>query len=262
MNLGQLLLAIVPGQPRRHEAWPQLYELLGALSRSQFASATGGASRIPEEAREDVVQAVAIKVHQLSPLPVAGKSDGECRSYLLRMLRNRWIDEHRRRLHQEKLAQASAREETEEEAPPEPAGTLGMESTRRLLERIYRELHARRAPRFRPELERAWAQFCELSFMEGDMDLILRRDEGVTEAHSLVERKMAQQRVHQSHSRLRKHLRNTVDALSRQGRLSQDDGAMARQLIDNLSRCQRLPAVGVLEGEQNETARAKHGEPS
>lgn len=263
MNLGQLLLAIVPGHSRRHEAWPQLYALLDALSRSQFASASGGALRIPEEAREDVVQAVAIKVHQLSPLPVAGKSDGECRSYLLRMLRNRWIDEHRRRLHQEKLAQASAREETEEEAaPPEPTGLLGMESARRLLERVYRELHAHRAPRFRPELERAWAQLCELSFMEGDMDLILRRDEGVTEAHTPAERKIAQQRVHQSHSRLRKHLRNTADALARQGLLSQDDASMARQLIENLSRCQRLPAVGVLDCEQNETARAKHGDPS
>lgn len=262
MNIGELLLAIVPKHPRRHEAWPKLYALLDTLSHSQFGSASGSAMRIPEDVREDIVQAVAIKVHQLSPLPVAGKSDGECRSYLLRMLRNRWIDEHRRHVQHEKLVQASAREESEEAAMPAPASAHEVEAARQLLERVYQELHARRAPRFRAELERAWAQLCELSFMNGDIERILHRDEGVTQAHTPAERKMAQQRVHQSHSRLRKHLRNTVDALARKGLFSQDDAVMARQLIENLNRCQRLPGAGVLDDEENETARVERGDPS
>lgn len=261
MSAARLLLEIVPGHPQRQEAWSRLYTLLTELGRAEFTSArTGAPFRIPEADREDIVQAVALKVHQSSPLPVAGKSEGECKRYLLMMLRNRWIDEQRRRARQEKQAQAAALEEAEPQAEPAPSESTEVPQARKLLETVYQHLHAQRAPRFRPELERNWAQLQELSFEGGDMDELLRRDEGVTATTSVAERKAAQQRIHQNHSRLRKHLGNAVDAMARQRLLSPEDAAVARQLIDHLNRCQRSGPAGVSRSERTEAVRAKREE--
>lgn len=222
------------------EVWDALYRELRKLCGRPFSPSRSGTSFfIPEGDREDIVQDVAAKVLECSPLPVVGKSEGECTRYLAMMLRNQWLTQRRRRSREELSNEPIGPEVRQEEPAPEGPGLAEL---RELLERVYRELHSRRAPRFRAELARTWAQVRGIAFEGSTMDDILRRDEGVTANTPPAERKKAQQRIHQGHSRLRSHLTHMADEMEREGRLSASDAHLARRIIEGLNRCQP-PAV-------------------
>jgi hypothetical protein len=245
MSLSQLLLDIASPDKRR-EAWKLLYLELQNLVGSEFVVASmGKAFRIPKADQLDIVNAVAVKILEHSPLKVAGKSEGECKRYLQAMLRNKWFDEQRKLVRRER--QARLEEEQKEAEPSQPATeeALHLPYAEKLLDAAYQELHARRAPRFRQELERTWAQVRALAFGQATMEDLMRRDEGVTEATSSSERKAAQQRIHQNHSRFRKNLNLTVDVMEREAKVSPEDAAATRRLIGELNRCQRTSAGSV-----------------
>lgn len=250
MSLVQLLLDISPGSPRRQEVWGQLYAQLQELASEDFiVQSTGKSLNIPNQDRDDVVNAVALKILEKSPLPVVTRSEGESKRYLKAMLRNRWIDDQRRRNRHEQLAlEEQAGSASLASTPPSSDAALSLTDNRKLLERVYQELYSRRAPRFRKELAHTWAQVRGLAFEDATMQELLRNDEGVTASTSLSERKAAQQRIHQNHSRLRKSLLLTVDVMNQEGLLSPDDAMLARQLIANLNRCQSDSVAGVAQG--------------
>jgi hypothetical protein len=245
VSLSQLLLDVALPDKRR-DAWKQLYQELQRLVGAEFlVASTGKVLRIPKADQLDIVNAVAVKILEHGALKVAGKSEGESKRYLQAMLRNKWLDEQRKLVRRERHAQLEA--EQEEAGPLQPAAeeALHLPYAEKLLDAAYQELHARRAPRFRQELERTWTQVRALAFGQATMEDLMRRDEGVTESTSPSERKAAQQRIHQNHSRLRKTLNLTVDVMEREAKVSPEDAAATRRLIGELNRCQRSSAGSV-----------------
>jgi DNA-directed RNA polymerase specialized sigma24 family protein len=241
MALSELLLEIVPGHPRRRDAMAEVYGILRTLMAS-----VGAHDRIPEQKREDVINDVieALLLRE-EPLPVAGKDERSCTAYLRQMLINRWWSLCRRKRTEDHYATKVADERGAPEKPA-PEHDFDLELARSLLVKVYRHLLERRRECFRDALERNWGQLQRLAFEGGSMEALLRAENAVTPE----ERKRAQQRIHQNHSRLRKDLAVAAEAMARQDHLSSEEVQLVLQLIKSLDRSQRTSAPAVSKGEE------------
>jgi hypothetical protein len=251
MTPSELLLHLEADDPRREAAARALVALLAQLSRGRLVEP---ASRQTFEIRKDserdeVVSRVALKVLQCSPLPVAGKSDGECRRYLSTMLVRAHIAEYRKRARlvlpgDDKIASMRGAAPIEDSTASDAADEY-IERARALLDRAFERVLSSRQERFREPVQRAYAQIVELVFLQVPFNTILARDEQVDPERDRAEFVRARNRVFKNHERQRIALREAGDALASEGTLSPDESEKLKQALILLFRCQNSPASRV-----------------
>jgi hypothetical protein len=249
MTPSELLLHLEPLDPLRERAARALVALLAQLARGRLMEPTSRQTfeiRRDTE-REEVVSRVALKILQCSPLPVAGKSDGECRRYLSTMLVRAHIAEFRKRSRlvltgDDKIAAMRGATTTDEETASSDAADDYIERARALLDRAFERVLATRQERFREPVQKAWQQITELVFQQVPFNSILARDEGVDPERDRAEFVRARNRVFKNHERLRISLREAGEAMTTDGSLKADEVEGLRQALILLFRCQNSPA--------------------
>lgn len=248
MTPSELLLHLEPDDPLRERAAKALVALLSQLARGRLIEPTSRQSfEIHRDTeREEVVARVALKVLQRSPLPVAGKSDGECRRYLSTMLVRAHIAEHRKRVKlvlagDDKIA-SMRNGDAESGTTSSEAADEYIERAKSLLARAFERVRASRQERFREPLDRAWQQLTELVFQQVPFTVILARDEGVAPERDRAEFIRARNRVFKNHERLRIALREASEAMASDGSLEPDEVETLKQALLLLFRCQNSPA--------------------
>jgi hypothetical protein len=253
MSPSELLLHLEARDPLRDPAARALVALLEQLSRGRLVEPSSRQSfevrSAPE--RDEVVARVALKVLECSPLPVAGKSDGECRRYLSTMLVRAHIAEYRKRARlvltgDEKIAALSGQEPPQDDARTDAADAF-VARARALLDRAFARVLAERQERFRPPLQQAYEQIVSLVFQQVSFNAILARDEGVDPVRDRAAFVRARNRVFKNHERLRVSLREAGEALTRDGSLQPHESDALRQAILLLFRCQNSPASRVVD---------------
>lgn len=249
MTPSELLSHLQPDDSRREEAARALVALLAQLARGRLVEPSSRQSfEIRRETeREEVVSRVALKVLQCSPLPVAGKSDGECRRYLSTMLVRAHIAEYRKRARlvlpgDDKLPGLRATSNAADESTGADAADDYIERARTLLDRAFDRVLAARQERFREAVQRAWQQINQLVFEQVPFTTILLRDEGVDADKDRAEFVRARNRVFKNHERLRIALREASDAMLADGSLTEPDAKALDQALILLFRCQNSPA--------------------
>jgi hypothetical protein len=255
MTPSELLSHLEPDDPRRDDAARALVALLSLLSRGRlFEPASRQSFEIRrEEDRQEIVSRVALKILQCSPLPVAGKSDGECRRYLSTMLVRAHIAEHRKRSRvllpgDDKLPVLHGPSATLDPNPPNSeAAEDYIDRARALLDRAFNRVLSTRQERFKAPVERAWRQITELVFEQIPFAKILARDEGVDAARDRSEFIRARNRVFKNHERLRVALREASQAMVADGSLNESDARALDHALILLFRCQNSPASRIEE---------------
>lgn len=229
MGLAELLALGSRGGPSRQEAWELLYPKLRShlLSVWQF-------QRLQPSDRDEYLHDLAEKLLAMGPLPVAGKSEGQCHEYIKRMFLNLQRDRARK----------SGRETVVEELPefaerPAAEAMVLLKDAGVLLVRVYQSLWEKRRESYRPELEKDWAELRGLLSGEWDMERILLEREQVGPEASGVERAEALQRIYQRHSRLRKYLVTTARKMMDEGQLSGEELEQVQKLSDLMDRGQQ-----------------------
>jgi hypothetical protein len=250
MTPSELLSHLLTHDPLRERAATALYALLQTLVRGRLIEPSSGQAFEVRELsdRDEVVARVALKVLQVSPLPVAGKSDAECRRYLSTMLVRAHIAEYRKRSRlvlpgDEKLYALKG------STVPDDGAAQSTEEwvtdAKAVLGRVFERVLAERQERFRPAVTQAYQQILELVFDQAEFQDVLRRDEG---ADALVNREefvRARNRVFKNHERLRIALRETAERMEAAAELSSTDAERLRQAVVLLFRCQNSAASRV-----------------
>ncbi len=182
MTPSELLLHLEPNDPLRERAAKALVALLSQLARGRLVEpASRQIFEIRKDSeREEVISRVALKILQCSPLPVAGKSDGECRRYLSTMLVRAHIAEYRKRARlvltgDDKIAAMRGAGTVDDEAAASDAAEDYIERARALLDRAFDRVLASRQERFREPVQKAWQQIIELVFQQVPFNAILAR---------------------------------------------------------------------------------------
>lgn len=249
MTPSELLSHLEAGDPLRERAARALVALLSQLTRGRLTEpASRQTFEIRKDAeREEVVSRVALKILQCSPLPVAGKSDGECRRYLSTMLVRAHIAEYRKRARlvltgDDKIATLKGSTHNEDDSAASEAADDYIDRARSLLDRAFERVLATRQERFREPVQRAWKQIVELVFEQVSFNTILARDEGVDTERDRAEFVRARNRVFKNHERLRIALREAGEAMSADGSLHADEQEGLKQALILLFRCQNSPA--------------------
>jgi hypothetical protein len=249
MTPSELLLHLEPDDPQRERAAKALVALLTQLVRGRLVEpASRHTFEIRRDSeREEVVSRVALKILQCSPLPVAGKSDGECRRYLSTMLVRAHIAEYRKRSRlvlagDDKIASMRSATTTEGETASSDAAGDYIERAKSLLDRAFERVLASRQERFREPVQKAWRQITELVFQQVPFNAILARDEGVDPERDRAEFVRARNRVFKNHERLRIALREAGEAMTFDGSLKADETEALKQALILLFRCQNSPA--------------------
>src|SRR5205814_5629692 len=86
VTIQEILARLGPG-PERNQAAGALRRVLGELAALPLREpSSGGVYRIPPEWRDDVVQDVAFKLLEKSPLDRVSSGEEACRAYLCTML--------------------------------------------------------------------------------------------------------------------------------------------------------------------------------
>lgn len=228
MGLAELLVRVARERsPDR--VWELLYAELEALLLSLTES-----RRLQKPDRDDLLQAMVQKVWSLRVLPVTGKSEGECRTYLSRMFRNLLLE--RLRKSQRELPVESP---PEVEERPRAEAMVGVRRMGELLERVYRMLHEKRRPHYRSELQKDWAEVCGLLSGECDMETLLQEREKVSPDASPAVRAAAMQRIYKRHSRLRDSLVLMAHQMEGEGQLSTEEVEQVVRLSEWMNRSQQ-----------------------
>jgi hypothetical protein len=253
MSPSELLLHLEASDPLRERAARALVSLLEQLCRGRLVEPSSRQSfEVRSRAeRDEVISRVALKVLECSPLPVAGKSDGECRRYLSTMLVRAHIAEFRKRARlvltgDEKLATLHRHEPSREEGSAEAADEY-VAQARALLDRALERVVSERQARFREPIQRAYAQIVALVFQQEPFNAILARDEGVDPERDRESFVRARNRVFKNHERLRIALREAGESLAADGSVSPEEAQTLRQAILLLFRCQNSPASRITE---------------
>jgi|LNFM01.1.fsa_nt_gb hypothetical protein len=254
MTPSELLSHLQQDDPRRQEAARALVALLSQLVRGRLVEPSSRQSfEIRRDVeREEVVSRVALKVIQCSPLPVAGKSDGECRRYLSTMLVRAHIAEYRKRSRlvlpgDDKLVGLRGTSTATDESANADAADDYIERARALLDRAFDRVLSERQERFREAVVRAWKQINELVFAQVSFATILLRDEGADAAQDRAAFVRARNRVFKNHERLRVALREASDAMLAEGSLTESDAKALDEALILLFRCQNSPASRIEE---------------
>ncbi|MCC7542903.1 MAG: hypothetical protein IT379_42195 [Deltaproteobacteria bacterium] len=237
------VLAAIGAGPVAPEVARALHAFVEGLARVPLRARDGVAYRVPEGARDDVVQAVLLKVLERSPLPVVGQGAAACRAYLGTMLVHEWLGQHRRssRSDGSDVLERVLADGRLDAATP----VVETSVARAMLERLVAAAREARMARYRAELDRVWSQIVALCFEGASMGDLLARDEGVTGDTSLAERKRAVDRVLKSHQRVREEVLAAVETLYQRGQLSWVDAGRARAACRLLLRCQRRGPRGI-----------------
>ena len=253
MSPSELLLHLEASDPLRERAALALVSLLEQLCRGRMLEPSSRQSfEVRSRAeRDEVVSRVALKVLECSPLPVAGKSDGECRRYLSTMLVRAHIAEFRKRARlvltgDDKLATLQSHEPAPDEGRTEAVDDY-VTRARALLDRAFERVLSERQERFREPIQRAYAQIVALVFLQEPFNAILARDEGVDPERDRDAFVRARNRVFKNHERLRIALREAGETLAEEGAVHPDEAQALRQAILLLFRCQNSPASRVTE---------------
>lgn len=228
MGLAELLV-LVSREGSSVRAWERLYAELDSLL-SSFADYR----QLQKADREDILQTMAQKLLSLGVLPVAGKSEGECRMYLSRMFRHLVIERARksvRELPVESLPDVEVR--------PAAEAMVGVRRMGELLERVFQALVEQRKPHYRPALQDDWAEVRGLMSGSCDMEKILLDRENVTPSASPAERAAAMQRIYKRHSRLRNSLVLMARQMQGVGQLSTEELEQVVKLSEWMDRSQQ-----------------------
>jgi hypothetical protein len=258
MKLNEMLAALAATGPARNQAARELRERLasivaGGLRRRK----TQVALFIPEDRRDDAVQAVLLTLVEHPHLPIEKADEAVIHAYLEAMLLNWWLSQLRRRSGNEQLpgtdvlerAPAGAREPTPRDGLAEAEVGI-VQHAWELLHRTFEEALQSRKAEFREPLERAWRQMLAIYAGESTTATILAQEEGVGPESSAGARKAALDRVLQAHSRARKAILKAIERLAVTGRFSPTEADLARHALGLLFRCQRRsePTSGHSEG--------------
>lgn len=228
MGLAELLAQVSREGPSTR-AWERVY-----LELKSILSSFSGYLRLQEAERDDILHEISEKLLSLGPIPVAGKSEGECRAYIWRMFQRLQIDRARK----------GNRERVMEQTPelaqwPSAEQKLQLKDAGELLERVYQVLWENRRESYRPQLEKDWAELRGLLSGEWDMArLLLEREQVDAEAASTV-RAAAAQRVYKRHSRLRDSLVLMARKMADEGLLQAEELEQVQKLSDWMDRSQQ-----------------------
>ena len=250
MTPSELLSHLLIDDPLREKAAAALFVLLRSLVRGRLIEPSSGqAFEVRGESdRDELVARIALKVLQVSPLPVVGKSPPECRRYLSTMLVRAHIAEYRKRARivlpgDDKLF--VMRGATEVDEVSQPSTEQWVAEAKAVLQRVFDRVQGERQERFRSAVEVAFKQIVELVFDQVEFNVILDRDEGVDPIRDRDEYVRARNRVFKNHERLRIALRETAEVMEREQSLSKSEGEKLRQAVLLLFRCQNSPASRV-----------------
>jgi len=246
MNPEQILANLELGADRRDEAAEALPRLLQRLVCLPLTEArTGELYAIEPEDQPEIVDRAVMRVIERSPLPVVGKSDGECVNYLKQVLVRIFLDVMRKRQRSKEIALPSEQLDNLRNPRMPDEGADLREASEALLSRVVDGMCAR--ARSEPECERfrrTWSQIHDLVFNDVDMRLILERDEGLGKEPSRAEVKTARDRVLTQHKRFRKRMRATVLRMVADGALSESEAQMIGNLIEKFLLRRQRRGVG------------------
>lgn len=250
MTPSELLSHLLIDDPLREQAATELFALLRSLVRGRLVEPSSGQAfevRV-ENDRDELVARVALKVLQVSPLPVVGKSPAECRRYLSTMLVRAHIAEYRKRSRlvlpgDDKLVAMRGAAPVEEVS--QPSTEQWVADAKAVLRRVFDRVQSERQERFRAGIETAFTQIIELVFDQVEFNTILKRDEGVDPVTDRDAYVRARNRVFKNHERLRIALRETAEVMEKSQALSKLEGEKLRQAVMLLFRCQNSPASRV-----------------
>ncbi|MFW5740131.1 MAG: hypothetical protein ACOC1F_07175 [Myxococcota bacterium] len=234
MSPSEILANLSAGNPKREQAAAALMKLLDNLARRPLVERSSKDTfSIDDDDRQEVVDRAVVRVLEKSPLPVVGKSDGECVNYVKQILLRLFLTIKRKQKQNKETILSS---EHLEQLPgilgqgPDEGAAL-RNATRALLSHVVERMTAR-SSRDAGTCTRAWAQIQELVFEEGDMRHILARDEGLQEGSPEQEFRKARARVLTQHKRFRFKLLAAIEAMRDEGELSRDEADMARRLVE------------------------------
>lgn len=229
MGLAELLAQGSRGGSSRRAAWERLYPELRS-----FLSSVSAFQRLQDTERDEFLHDLAEKLFSMGPIPVADKSEGECRAYVRSMFLNLLRDRARK----------GWRETVVEEPPdiaerPTAEALLHLKRMGELLDCVYQALWEKRRERYRPELERDWAEMSGLLSGEWHMERSLLEREQVGPDASPEARADAAQRIYKRHSRLRDSLVLMARKMADAGRLSAEEFELVEKLSDGMDRSQQ-----------------------
>jgi DNA-directed RNA polymerase specialized sigma24 family protein len=241
MTPSEIVEHLVATSPRRTEAFRALKELLDALALRAVPHASD---------RDEMVGMVLYKLCDMlatGPLPMAGHSDGECRSYLRQMLYNFWASEYRKRRRQsaDDPEGALANYPAPDPETSSHAASEGLAYARALLQQVFDHVHAHTRAAYRNGRTLAWRQINELVFERAELKSIVQRDDGLPADATAEALTQALNRAFQQHKRLREALLEAIPAMAEDGLLTNDDARMSRLAVEALVRCQRRKGSGV-----------------
>ncbi len=246
MNPEQILANLAPGSPRREEAAQALIHLLTKLAMGSLREPhTQQVYFIDPADREEIVGRALVRVLQKSPLPVVGKSDGQCVSYLKSVLVTSLIDLARARAKEQKGQALARAEEAHAFFDPEEAEERDVvEESQGLLHRVVAGMEARaRTEAEREKLANTWSQIELLVFDKQDMAVILERDEGCGKDTSQDDLVKARNRVLTQHKRFRERLVHTVDTMEAAGEISGEEADKLRRVVKFFLLRRQTPAT-------------------
>ena len=245
MNPEQILANLAPGSPRREEAARALVHLLTKLAKTSLREPnTQEVYFIDPADQAEIVDRALVRVLQKGPLPVVGKSDGECVVYLKRILVSLVIDLGRAKVREQKRQALTRANEAPAVFEPEEADDRDLvEESLELLRKVVAGMDARVQTRAeREKLAKTWTQIELLVLDELDMSVVLERDEGCGKDTSHEDLIKARNRVFTQHKRFRARLILTVDIMERSGELSAEEAERARRLVQIFLLRRQTPA--------------------
>ncbi|MDP3276339.1 MAG: hypothetical protein Q8Q09_14150 [Deltaproteobacteria bacterium] len=248
MTPADVLSHLELGDPQREAAARALIALLQSLVRMRLTEPSSGHSFEIQGAdlRDDLVAKIALKVIDRSPLPVAGKSDGECRRYLATMLVRAHIAEYRKRARidlpgDDKLLATRTAEPSHDESPSDDA-LAWIAVARTLLNRCVEHAVQARQARFHESLRTSWSQLEAMVFDQVSFADILLRDENADANVDRAQFVRARNKLFKNHERLRTALRESSDRMLKEQLVSEDEHSHLGKALSLLFRCQNSPA--------------------
>lgn len=235
--------------PEGKAAWTELLSLLDELASKWLTEpCTGKRYQIPEVHRQDVVQAVALKIFEKGRLPVVGKSDAECRSYLCTMLVRRWLT-CLREMRAEILVDPNLQDSVQaNDRPTAPSEDIGVEAFV-ALDRLCDEYCDARPQRYQGGGRRTWKEIENLISSSITLEAILEHDYGVVRSQQPEEFVRQRDSVLQAHSRLRRGLSDLIQEKRKTGQLTEENAQVLEIALERLRRCQRASQTPVSSSE-------------
>lgn len=234
MNAAEIISGCASGDPlERDRAAGALLDLLRTLARRSLRW-SGSRTAPNDDELDDLVGEVAFKVIDGAAARIAGASESVCRSYLRRMLVNRWRDVLRQ---QNKIDPIGDEKEfVAPEPDPEPEFDVYALALSRLEEAFTHVLETR-MPRYHDGLRQSWDQLVRLTFDGEEMEAVLASQlpAGSSEGDWI----RARDRLFQNHKRLRGYLAQAIEGLEAVGRIDAQRAEETRQCLYFLLRCQR-----------------------